>query len=75
MTHKNGNDLSSAIARGWAELRASQAMEWEEKGMCDDVYYVVVHVPCGTNVRMLMSHQAICPKCQPEEWARKLGAN
>jgi len=27
--------------------------EWENKGMCDDMYYIKVHVPCGTEIMVL----------------------
>ncbi len=43
--------------------------EWKEKGMCDD-NYLMVHVPCGTRVQIVVGNCAICPKCQPEEWAK-----
>jgi hypothetical protein len=44
--------------------------EWKHKGVCDDVYYVMVHNPCGAEVMILMGRIAACPKCQPEEWER-----
>ena len=63
--NKDGSDLGSTVARSWADLRVPQERaECENKGMCDDVYYINVHVPCV----------AICPKCQSEEWdERKKG--
>jgi hypothetical protein len=45
--------------------------EWEDEGMCDDIYYVKVHKPCGARLHVLMGHMAICPKCPPEEWAEE----
>ena len=44
--------------------------EWENKGMCDD-YHVKVHKPCGTEIMILGGLEAVCPKCQPEEWAKR----
>lgn len=38
--------------------------------MCDDVYYISVHTPCGTEVMTLAGCVRICPKCQPEEWVK-----
>lgn len=45
--------------------------EWENKGMCDDMYYIKVHVPCGTEIMVLTGFVALCPKCQPDEWAER----
>jgi hypothetical protein len=52
-----------------ADMHAAKAREWEELGMCDGVYYIQRHVPCGTTVHILMGTAIVCPKCQPEEWA------
>ncbi|HVP50217.1 MAG TPA: hypothetical protein VMT56_03245 [Candidatus Bathyarchaeia archaeon] len=51
-----------------------QQLEWEELKMVDDVYYKMLHIPCGTTVQILVGYRAVCPKCQPEEW-RKRAAN
>jgi hypothetical protein len=48
------------------------ANDWEEKGMRDG-YHVFFHIPCGTGVLILPAHSVICPKCQPEEWAKERG--
>ena len=45
--------------------------EWKNKGVCDDMYYIKVHVPCGTEMMVLMGFVPLCPKCQPEEWAER----
>jgi len=37
----------------------------------DDVRYEVQHKPCGTVIEVLQGYWAICPKCQPEEWAKR----
>lgn len=49
---------------------ASKEIEWEDKGMRDDIYYVRVHKPCGIELMILMGHSPTCPKCHPEEWAK-----
>lgn len=41
--------------------------EWQDRGQ---IYSVLLHVPCGTEVPVLMGQVAICPKCQPEQWAK-----
>lgn len=61
--------LKAAGLRRALKERALGEGEWDDKGMCDDAYYVHVHRPCGTEVMTLVGHVAICPKCQPEEWA------
>lgn len=43
---------------------------WECRDVRDGVYYVTVHIPCGTEV--LTPHQfqpapKVCPTCQPNE--------
>ena len=43
--------------------------EWEDQGMCDGVYYVHTHKPCGTQIMVLMGQMAVCPKCEPQRWA------
>lgn len=48
----------------------SSESEWEEEGMCDDIYYLSRHVPCGTQVQVMGGYPRVCPKCQPEEWAK-----
>ena len=45
--------------------------EWESKDRVSDEYGLHVHKPCGTEVWVLMGCAAICPKCQPEEWAEQ----
>ena len=47
--------------------------EWEDSGVIDDVYHKVMHTPCGTTVLILVGRVAVCPKCQPEEWAKAMG--
>jgi hypothetical protein len=37
----------------------------------DEVYYRCQHKPCGTEIEVLEGYLAICPKCQPEEWAEQ----
>ena len=48
----------------------SENTQWESHGMVDGEYYVMVHKPCETKVQILIGHEAVCSKCQPEEWAR-----
>jgi hypothetical protein len=72
MARNDGTDIASVNERAWAELRRSKA-EWEELRMCDDVYYILRHVPCGTEVQVMGGYKSICPLCQPEEWAKELG--
>lgn len=43
--------------------------EWKDEGMSGD-YYVAVH-KCGTRVRVMAGYTSICPKCQPEEYAKQ----
>ena len=37
----------------------------------DEVYYRYQHRPCGTEIEVLQGYMAICPHCQPEEWAEQ----
>jgi len=73
MARRDGSDLSSTVARGWEDMRAAREREWENRGVCDDRYYKMRHIPCGSQVLILMGHVAVCPKCQPEEYAKQTG--
>jgi hypothetical protein len=50
-----------------AKNKEDNMSEWKNKGICDDVYYVKEHLPCGTEVMVLIGHSVTCPKCQPED--------
>jgi hypothetical protein len=40
----------------------------------DEVYGRYQHAPCGTKLEIMQGEVArICPKCQPEEWAKAHG--
>lgn len=79
---QDGTDLSSTINRGWAELRRSQEQCGQEEWVhlrtrgagTDEVFGVYQHKPCGTVVEVMQGYFAdICPKCQPEQWAKTHG--
>jgi hypothetical protein len=45
------------------------ADEWEFLGIEDEVYRECKHT-CGTVVLVLEGCEAVCPKCQPEQYAK-----
>jgi len=51
--------------------------EWVSLGCrgagTDEVYYKHRHTPCGTDIEFMQGYEPICPKCQPEEWAKTYG--
>ncbi len=42
--------------------------DWKELRIVDDIYYKVEHVRCSTQVLILMGHENVCPRCEPEKW-------
>ena len=50
----------------------SISSEWKDEGtpLVEDLYFPLVHKFCGTRFLLMGGFVPVCPKCQPEEFAK-----